>query len=933
MKIGYLNTIDYITILIFLLITLGIGLKAVKGIKSVRQYALADKKYGTFALTLTFLATIIGGGSTLEATSLIFSKGLIILFASFGIIINYLFTAICIAPKLVKFPEAISLGDLFEDFYGKPARLVASILGILLSLGVVVCQFFALGWICHSLMGIDPFWSIPIGGGMLALYSALGGIQAVASTDVFQFVILAIVIPTVSTLAVQNIGGYDAMFSAISFDKLFNLNGGNLAQHLVLFLLWCVPVEIIQPPIIQRMLMANDSRQLQNQFFISTSFVVAFRVTIAIIAIGALIAFPTISAHDALPHMIHHILPVGLKGFAISGLLAIVMSTADSHLHAAGFSFAYDILKPLNVLNQGSRTILSARLATCILGALAIFIAFQIKSIYNVFFFSFSLFSPPLTLPFIVGFLGLITHSRSFFLAMFATYLSIAVAYFFLDTYWIVLVAFLTNSIVFFISHFLMNGGIVWKDTTEKVDHGVEIKYRKDDKLLESSKGDSNENVPNFDIFRFIQKLPGRIMKFSQEKVALSGAPYTLFGIYFCISFVFPYFMWEHEVPEFFRIITFLRILGGILAALLLTKDNWSWRVKPFFPLFWLFTVMYCLPFINTVMCLYTNAAPIWLSNMGIMIFLLLLLVDIPTFVITLFLGVCGGLVFFFLSAGFEYFSFALRFNYLLVLHLIFLVIVGVLFAYRKNKFYKERIRRSKLLASVMGHDLKVNTTAMKGYAQMIDMGHQHHKIREIRSDSNANESFAISKSFYNIILETANLLHKSSDKTLHSISILMNTVKNDILTSDLEDQSIRYSVEGAIADYFFDQGQRENLSLELTDDFVARIPTEHFKHIIFNLLKNVYWHAGTTRVKIWIDAADHTLHVRDEGVGIPENYLSRIFDIFYSRGGSGNNGIGLAFVKLIVDSFYGVITCRSKQGEGSYTEFTIQFPPVQSSM
>ena len=57
---NYLS-IDYLIVGGFLLLTLLIGLLAGRGIKDIREYAIANKQFGTGALTLTLVATYIGG--------------------------------------------------------------------------------------------------------------------------------------------------------------------------------------------------------------------------------------------------------------------------------------------------------------------------------------------------------------------------------------------------------------------------------------------------------------------------------------------------------------------------------------------------------------------------------------------------------------------------------------------------------------------------------------------------------------------------------------------------------------------------------------------------------------------------------------------------------------------------------------------------------
>jgi SSS family solute:Na+ symporter len=62
---------------VFLAVTLMVGLWAGRGLKSLEEYAIANRVYGTGVLTLTFLATGIGGSSVIEVAANVFSDGII----------------------------------------------------------------------------------------------------------------------------------------------------------------------------------------------------------------------------------------------------------------------------------------------------------------------------------------------------------------------------------------------------------------------------------------------------------------------------------------------------------------------------------------------------------------------------------------------------------------------------------------------------------------------------------------------------------------------------------------------------------------------------------------------------------------------------------------------------------------------------------------
>ncbi len=91
----------------------------------------------------------------------------------------------------------------------------------------------------------------------------------------------------------------------------------------------------------------------------------------------------------------------------------------------------------------------------------------------------------------------------------------------------------------------------------------------------------------------------------------------------------------------------------------------------------------------------------------------------------------------------------------------------------------------------------------------------------------------------------------------------------------------------------------------------------------------------GSGKVRIRALAADDwvSLEVRDEGVGIPETHLDRIFERFYrvDRARSrrtGGTGLGLAIVRHVALNHGGEISVTSELGKGS--TFTLRLPPYR---
>ena len=63
---------------------------------------------------------------------------------------------------------------------------------------------------------------------------------------------------------------------------------------------------------------------------------------------------------------------------------------------------------------------------------------------------------------------------------------------------------------------------------------------------------------------------PGRIVHYSQTKVARYDAPYILFGVFCCINYVLPFFMWPYHVAPWFKyMILWIRLIGAVSCILL----------------------------------------------------------------------------------------------------------------------------------------------------------------------------------------------------------------------------------------------------------------------------------------------------------------------------------------------------------------------------
>ena len=209
-------------------------------------------------------------------------------------------------------------------------------------------------------------------------------------------------------------------------------------------------------------------------------------------------------------------------------------------------------------------------------------------------------------------------------------------------------------------------------------------------------------------------------------------------------------------------------------------------------------------------------------------------------------------------------------------------------------------------------HELKTPLTAISGYAQLIegnnlDADRVHHFSHEI--DRNANRLLNLIDDIIKLSQFDENEIKGQFEK-VDLYQIAEQEVK--VLSLQADDKNVDLELEGASTIIT----GRPDLIRELIDNLVQN-------SIRYNE------EGGKVLVRIYEDNGDAILSVEDDGIGIPEEDLNRVFERFYrvdkSRSkASGGTGLGLAIVKHIVDIHDATILLESQLHVG--TKVTITF-------
>ena len=386
-------------------------------VKSIRDFSLSNNQFGTFALIATLSASFIGGGFSTGNASKVAQFGIGNIIALCGFSISIILVGSLIAPRIGKFQKAVSTGEIMGMAYGKPARIITGIFGMLVCAGILGAQVGAIGYIFNIFLGLPNLFGIIIGCGIVIAYSTFGGMKAVVITDVIQFVVLCICMPVLLILSVSATGGTENIIANTdpSFFKVFN--GHSVMGFISLFLTLALG-EILVPPYTQRLLMGRDLKTTARATVWSGIISIPFFIITGLIGLVGAVYFSgtPVEMNSIMQSMVKAVAPVGLRGLIVAGMLSIVMSSADSFLNSAAISLVNDVVIPLRTKDVSEqKDLMLARIVNLATGIMAVLFAVLIPNVLDVLLYSYNFWCPVILVPLAAALLGFKTKPAAFY--------------------------------------------------------------------------------------------------------------------------------------------------------------------------------------------------------------------------------------------------------------------------------------------------------------------------------------------------------------------------------------------------------------------------------------------------------------------------------------------------------------------------------------
>ena len=911
-------SVDYMIVYAFLLITLAIGLRAGRGIKDMREYALANQSFGTVALTLTYLATDIGGAAVLDCgVALAYSEGIIYAVVNSGLFINYSLMAFLVAPRMAYFRKYMTLGDIMQSLYGVYSGVLVGILSFCIIVSLLGMELFILGIIFETVLGIKSSWGTILGVVVLSVYTAHGGIKSVTITDVFQFIVLIVGIPLIAYITVDAAGGMQAIFTQVPTDRLQVFGHQKFSYYLVLFIIWSfLPLGVSSPIVMQRMLMAEHTAQLRSQFLVIGTFLPLFRWILLFIGLGALVVYPSIEPKNVVAHVINELLPVGAKGIAMAALIGTSMSSLDSLLHTAGLTIVHDVIMPIcNLKKVAIDELLWVKWATVLVSSIVVIIGIHTNDPFRLSLMALTFQAPTILFPVLAGIMGLKVDKRDFYIAFIGTLAAFIATKLYLPAHYdhfAILVHVAVNATIFFGMHLVRHKGFVVVDRNQ----GTSELWQPATLSLMAH-------------MKMLLPTPQNVIAYSRNKVHKYGAPYILFGVFITIAYTLPYFLWSYVPLDHQSIMLMIRLVGGIFCSLLIVKDKWPQSLLPYLPTFWHLTLLYCLPFTSTVMFLLTQGSMEWLINVALTIMFLIVLVDWLSFIMLTVLGVVLGLLFYTLAVGPIALQLDFSTGYLLVYTCFFFTLVALLFARRKELFFEARLRAIGEAHATVRQAGELPHPATQRIAAVIDRQvqeflaiHNQQPIGDL--EERHADAWSMPPDFLHYFFPTALEVIKQGTHMHKHLTEVITTV---YLAPKLTLHSLKSCLEATIATYT--ARYEQEIATDLSSDYLVYTSSNHLQYAIVHVLQFLHAHHLESQVRLWI-AQQEGVHMRLPGQAVSVSLVQELLSLFPLKEKARN--MGLAISRLLIEAHGGHLLCKTCSIPGqAYTEFVLVMPPAGS--
>ncbi|MDH4005777.1 MAG: sodium:solute symporter, partial [Gammaproteobacteria bacterium] len=255
------ETTIFIGVGIYIVLMVVVGIYASGRTHTVNEFIVAGRGLPVWLCSTTIVATWFGGGTMMGASGAAYDNGML------GVIADPLGAAIALFlfgfffARLFRRLRILTVADYMAQRYGQIAAMAITATILFSNIAWVGAMLVAFGLIFETLTGTPLIIGIVGGALVIFVYTAVGGLWAVALTDFLQMVILVTGLILLLIVVLVDVGGWGAIGPRLPADTFRLLPGENTAEQWLNYLrAWTIVglVDLSAQTLMQRALAAKS---------------------------------------------------------------------------------------------------------------------------------------------------------------------------------------------------------------------------------------------------------------------------------------------------------------------------------------------------------------------------------------------------------------------------------------------------------------------------------------------------------------------------------------------------------------------------------------------------------------------------------------------------------------------------------------------------
>lgn len=421
--------LDIIVCIAYFAVVISVGIFASKKAKSKEDFLVAGRSLPLPMFTAAMAAVVIGGGCTIGGTTLAYESGIGGIWVGGMYALSILLLAFLLRTKMSNM-RILSTNEGIGIFYGPYARTVSALITLIYLFMIAVLNVVSIGTVLSIMTGLSATTSMIIGGCIIVVYITIGGMYAVAFTDIIQFIVMTVgvivILPVLGLINVGGLSGLEANLSAESFD-LTSIGGARIIAYVFLL----VPGFLVGQDIWQKAFTAKNPKVAKKGTLIASGYIFFYAIATVIIGMCVAAAANNLENSDlAFATAAATFCPGGIRGLVLAAALASIMSTANGGIIGSATVIFNDMISVRRPDMSGKKAINTTRVLIVAVSLCSVVCAIFIQSVLVALDVAYAYLSGCVFVPLVLAFLLKKVSAKAGLISLIASFITVTGLFF-----------------------------------------------------------------------------------------------------------------------------------------------------------------------------------------------------------------------------------------------------------------------------------------------------------------------------------------------------------------------------------------------------------------------------------------------------------------------------------------------------------------------